>query len=673
MQNAKQRIDALIEELSEASYRYYVLSQPTLSDAEYDRRFRELERLEKEHPQFARPDSPTQRVGSSPRAGFKTIKHRVPMLSLDNAMDEAEILEFDAQVQRFLEKEGITQFPVEYSLEHKFDGVAVTLRYEQGLLGQALTRGDGFEGEDITPNAKTLRSIPLRLRGKNVPDVLEVRGEVLFLKRDFDAYNAERVGQGEEPFANPRNAASGSLRQLDPRETAKRRLSFFAYGVGDVAGVDIPAQHSELMELVSDFGFQRSPMFLVVRGGQEIVSAYQKAQEQRASLPFEVDGMVVKVNQLALQELLGFRQRSPRWAIASKFPAIEENTKLLDIVVQVGRTGAVTPVAVLQPVRVGGVVVSRATLHNEDEILRKDLRIGDTVVVRRQGDVIPAVVAMVPAARTGSEKVFKFPSQCPECETALIRPEGEAVARCPNSRCPARLEQHILHFASRNGADIEGLGDKWVEIFIERGLVRDIADLYLITEAQLLELPRMGEQLARKILAAIQKGRQIPLNKFIFALGIRHVGERTALVLARYCKSLRSFRDLDSAALPSIPEIGVETAAALAEFLADAQQQGLMDKLLTAGVRIIDHVEQAGGMLQGKSFVLTGTLSSLSRDEATQRIQSHGGKVSSSVSKKTDFVVAGAEPGSKFDKAKELGVKVLDEQGFLALLTGESL
>ncbi|MBX7144086.1 MAG: NAD-dependent DNA ligase LigA [Oligoflexia bacterium] len=668
-QDPKQRIDKLVEELAEASHRYYVLSQPTLSDAEYDRRFRELEHLEREYPQYSRPDSPTQRVGSSPRTGFKTIKHAVAMLSLDNAMNEEEIAEFDQQVRRFLEKEGQVEGEVEYCIEHKFDGVAVTLRYEAGLLTQALTRGDGFEGEEITANAKTLRSIPLRLRGAQVPPVLEVRGEVLFMKSDFEAYNAERVAGGEEPFANPRNAASGSLRQLDPRETAKRRLSFFAYGLGAIDGFELPALHNQVMEAVTRFGFRRSPLFAVVRGSSGIVAAYREAQLARAGLPFEVDGMVVKVNSLALQELLGFRQRSPRWAIATKFPAIEENTVLRDITVQVGRTGAVTPVAVLDPVQVGGVVVSRATLHNEDEIMRKDLRIGDTVVVRRQGDVIPAVVAVVTAARTGNERRFVFPTNCPECETKLIKPEGEAVARCPNTHCPARLEQHVLHYASRNGADIEGLGDKWVAMFIERGLVQDVADLYLLTEEQLLRLPRMGELLARKILAAIDKSKRVALNKFIFALGIRHVGERTALILARYCHTLERFRSLGLDSLSNIPEVGVETAAALSEFLSDPEQQALLDKLLAAGVQALALEEQQGGALQGKTFVLTGSLQSLSRDEAQERIQALGGKVTSNVSKKTDYVLVGAEPGSKYDKAKELGVCILDESAFLRMIS----
>lgn len=664
----KARIAALIEELTEASYRYYALAQPTLSDAEYDRRFRELEELEKQYPALIRSDSPTQRVGAAPLKGFATYRHSIPMLSLNNAMNAEEIADFDEQVRRFLEK-GERRFDeIEYSLEHKFDGVAVSLTYEQGSFTRALTRGDGYEGEDITQNAKTIRSVPLRLRGARIPALLEVRGEVLFLKEDFERYNEERVAAGEEVFANPRNAASGTLRQLDSRITAERRLSFFPYAVGAHEGFDLPATHAETIRRLWDFGFQRSPFLEVARGQQQLLSAYEQAATRRGSLPFEVDGMVIKVNSYEIQETLGFRQRSPRWAIAAKFAAVEEHTKLIDIIVQVGRTGAITPVAVLEPVRVGGVVVSRATLHNEDEIQRKDLRIGDTVVVRRQGDVIPAVVAHVPAARTGKERKFKFPSICPECGSTLIRPEGEVVSRCVNSHCPAQIEQRILHFASRNGVDIEGLGDKMVALLLEHHLLTDLASVYDLKAAQLVELPRMGELSSRNLLDAIEKSKNTPLNKFIYALGIRHVGERTALILARHCKTIEGFRSLRESELEQVREVGEETTRALISYLGDPTERAMLDRLLSKGLHIERVQEIQENRFEGKSFVLTGTLTTMSRAEAEARIEALGGKCSSSVSKKTDFVVVGLDPGSKFEKAKELGVRILNETEFGALL-----
>lgn len=666
--NAQKRIDELIAELNDASYRYYVLSQPTLSDAEYDRRYRELESLETEHPELIRPDSPTRRVGAVPSEGFETVPHTVPMLSLNNAMDEDELQEFDAQVRRFLEKEGKGE-SVEYSIEHKFDGVAVSLTYAEGYFVRALTRGDGYQGEDITPNAKTIRSIPLKLRGGKLPKLLEVRGEVLFLKEDFERYNEERVAAGEEVFANPRNAASGTLRQLDPQVTAKRRLSFFAYGVGAHEGFTLPQTHGETLRAVWEFGFQKSPLLLSAQNVEGLLAAYRQASAARANLPFEVDGMVVKVNSYRLQEILGFRQRSPRWAIAAKFPPVEENTRLLDIVVQVGRTGAVTPVAVLDPVKVGGVVVSRATLHNQDEIERKDLRIGDLVVVRRQGDVIPAVVAHVPAARTGSEQVFSFPTHCPVCATKLIRPDDEAVHRCPNPHCPAQIEQRLLHFASRNGMDIEGLGDKLVALLLEHGLLTDLASIYDLSLEKLVELPRMGELSSKNLLAAIEKSKRAPLNKFLFALGIRHVGERTALILARFCSTIENFRSLTEERLGGVREIGEETTRAIVSYLSDPQEKAMLDRLLSKGLDVqpVEAVQE--NRFMGKTFVLTGTLSTMSRGEAEKRIEALGGKSSSSVSKKTDFVVVGAEPGSKYEKAKTLGVKILDEEEFIKLVS----
>lgn len=669
MADAKSRINTLVEELNDASYRYYALSQPTMSDAEYDRHFRELEKLEAENPKLVRADSPTQRVGSTPAEGFTTVRHSIPMLSLNNAMNAQEIHEFDEQVLRFLEKEHRSAEKLEYSLEHKFDGVAVSLTYQDGMFVQALTRGDGYEGEDITQNARTIRSVPLKLRGNNIAKRLEVRGEVLFLKSDFERYNEERVAAGEEVFANPRNAASGTLRQLDSRITAERKLSFFAYSVGAHEGFDLPATHIETMQALNSLGFPKPPFLKKSGGGEELIESYHQAEKARDALPFEVDGMVIKVNSYQLQEILGFRQRSPRWAIAAKFAPVEENTKLLDIVVQVGRTGAVTPVAVLEPIKVGGVVVARATLHNEDEIERKDLRIGDRVVVRRQGDVIPAVISYVAAARTGKERKFVFPSNCPECETKLVRPEGEVVYRCPNPHCPAQIEQRILHFASRNGVDIEGLGDKIVALLLEHKVISDLASVYDLKLEQLVELPRMGELSSQNILDAINKSKRVPLNKFIYALGIRHVGERTALILARFSTSIERFRKLTEDELLEVHEIGEETARAVASYLSDPNEKAMLSRLLSKGLDILPVEQVKENRFAGKSFVLTGSMISMTRKEAEERIAALGGKTSGSVSKKTDYVVVGSDPGSKFDKAKELGVPILDEEEFRKMVS----
>ena len=658
------RIEQLVQDLNEHCYRYYVLSQPTISDAEYDRLYRELEKLEEANPQYLRADSPTRRVGAQALSEFASVSHSMPMLSLSNAMNEGELAEFN---QRALKLAGIESDSIEYCVEYKFDGVALSIRYQDGVLVQAATRGDGVNGEDVTQNIRTVKSVPLRLR-QNVPGAFEVRGEVLFLKADFEELNAERIKNGEEPFANPRNSASGSLRQLDSQITAKRPLTFFAYGIGQVERFALGSTHAECMQAVAQCGFQISPLFEVVRGGSAVIAAYHRAEAERENLPFEVDGLVVKVNSLPLQEQMGFRHRSPRWAIAAKFAALEENTKLLDIVIQVGRTGALTPVAVLEPVQVGGVIVSRATLHNEDEIKRKDLRIGDTVVVRRQGDVIPAVVASVASARKGGERKFVFPKECPECGSKVAREEDEAAYRCVNPHCPAKLEQRVLHFASRNAADIEGLGDKMVQLLLEHGLISDLPSLYDLTQAQLEALPRMGELSSKNLLEALEQSKRIALDRFIFALGIRHVGEKTAQVLARRCGSLTNFVKMNYEELLTIDEIGEETARTITDFLASPEERAAIEGLLAHGFMISESSAPAGTALQGKSFVITGTLSSMSRKQAEERITALAGKVSSAVSKRTDYVVAGEEAGSKLQKAQELGVKILDEAEFLALI-----
>jgi DNA ligase (NAD+) len=599
------------------------------------------------------------------------------MLSLDNAMNEVEVSDFDDQVKRFLAKDGVEISNVDYTVECKFDGVAVSLLYRDGLLERAATRGDGTVGEDVTSNIRTIKAIPLKLRGdKPTEGLIEIRGEVLFRKKEFEALNAERLARGEESFANPRNAASGSLRQLDPKETARRPLWFFAYGVGVVESKDSVlaslqnAPLDQVMQVVNDLGFSISPGFRVVSGSAGIVEAYRQAEAERESLPFEVDGLVIKVNDTELQKRLGFRQRSPRWAVAAKFKPVEAITTLEDIIVQVGRTGALTPVAVLSPVKVGGVVVSRATLHNQDEIERKGILIGDRVVVRRQGDVIPAVVAVVTAARTGNERPFVFPNECPECGSVAKREDGEAVKRCINSRCPAKLHNRILHYAARDAMDIEGLGDKMVELLLEHKVVSDLPSIYDLKLEQLRDLPRMGELSSKNLLQAIELSKTRPLDRFIFALGIRHVGSKTGLVMARYCGTIERFMQLTEEELLSVDEVGPETARSISSFLADENEVALMRQLLKHGVSpealVVDSTKAA--VLAGSTFVLTGTFSSMSRKEAETKILEFGGKVSGSVSKKTQYVVAGDNPGSKLEAAQKLGVAVITEQDLIGML-----
>jgi len=674
---ARGRIDVLVQSLNDHAYRYYVLSQPTISDAEYDQLFRELQRLEADYPELIRSDSPTQRVGGAPLEGFATVRHTLPMLSLDNAMNEDEVREFDEQVRRFLVKDGVTASDIDYTVECKFDGVAVSLVYRDGVLERAATRGDGATGEAVTSNVRTIKAIPLKLRCEPEPKgVLEIRGEVLFRKKEFEALNEERVSRGEESFANPRNAASGSLRQLDPRETARRPLWFFAYGIGLVESEDkrlsgLTTQPlDQVMHFVAELGFSISPGFRTVRGSKAMLEAYRKAEAERDALPFEIDGLVIKVNDVSLQQRLGFRQRSPRWAIAAKFKPVEAITTLEDITVQVGRTGALTPVAMLTPVKVGGVVVSRATLHNQDEIERKGIRIGDRVVVRRQGDVIPAVVAVVTASRTGGEREFVFPSKCPECEATVERVPGEAVVRCPNSHCPAKLHNRILHYAARDAMDIEGLGDKMVALLLEHGVVRGLPEIYDLTGAELQELPRMGELSSKNLVAAIHSSKKRPLDRFIFALGIRHVGSKTGLVLARHSGTIEHFLELTEEELLGVDEVGPETASAIVSFLQNETEVAIVRQLLRHGVHpepvVVDSTKTQ--KLAGATFVLTGTFATMSRKEAEEKIVEWGGKVSGSVSKKTSYVVAGESPGSKLDTAEKLGVPVISEEKLLELL-----
>jgi len=761
----------LREAIALHNHRYYVLDAPTIPDAEYDTLFRELERLEAEYPALVAPDSPTQRIGGAPLSEFAKVRHRTPMLSLNNAFEDEDIVAFDRRVR---EQSDIAD--VEYAGEPKFDGVAVSLTYRDGVFVQGATRGDGETGEDVTLNLRTIRAVPLRLPARPPPR-LDVRGEVLMLKRDFDTLNAEQARKGEKTFVNPRNAAAGGLRQLDPKITASRRLTFFAYGAEGLEGRDAPKTHSALMDYLAG---QRVPVCAerdVVRGVEGLLAYYRRIGARRDTLPYDIDGVVYKVNDLRRQERLGFVARAPRFAVAHKFPAQEMTTELLGIDVQVGRTGAVTPVARLKPVFVGGVTVTNATLHNEDEVRRKDVRIGDTVIVRRAGDVIPEVVSVVPDRRPKDARAFVMPAACPVCGSRIVRASGEAVARCSGGLfCPAQRKQAILHFASRRALDIDGLGDKLVDQLVDRGLVKTAADLYRLDEPTLAGLERMAELSADNLVGAIERSKRTTLARFIYALGIPNVGEATAKDLARFFGGLDRLIEAREETLKFVPDVGPEVAKSIAEFFAEAHNRQVIKSLQAAGVRwseepphgggrghqagagkhatlaeflasrgikgvgekaaelvasrfgtldalmaadeervsevpgvsrdaaraivrffakpqtrkmveqlravgmtwdrktaaprpLIDAVQRAkASAVSGKVFVLTGTLPRLTREEAKERIEAAGGKVTGTVSTKTDYVVAGAEPGSKLAKAQDLGIPVLDEAALLALL-----
>jgi len=662
--------------IDEANYRYYVLDDPAIPDSEYDRLLRELQELEALHPELRTPDSPTRRVGSAPLRDFAQVTHTVPMLSLNNAFSEAEVVAFDRRVREGLGRE---EEQIEYAVEPKFDGLAVTLRYEAGLFVRGATRGDGYTGEDVTANLRTVRAIPMRLTGGVVPALLEVRGEVLMLRRDFERLNDQARATGEKTFVNPRNAAAGSLRQLDSRITARRRLSFFAYGVGQVEGMALPATHSAIMDWLAELHFPVAPQRQVVRGVAGLLAFFETLGKRRESLPYDIDGAVYKVNRLADQEALGYVARAPRFALAHKYPAQEELTTVEAIDVQVGRTGALTPVARLKPVFVGGVTVTNATLHNEDEVRRKDVRVGDTVIVRRAGDVIPEVVGVVlkhPPHRDLEEQarpVFRMVESCPVCGAPVLRLEGEAAARCTNGlACPAQRKQAILHFASRRAMDIEGLGDKLVEQLVDKGLVSTPADLYGLTHEQVAGLERMADKSAANLIQAIDASRGRPLARFIYALGIRHVGEQTAKDLARRFGTLDALMRADEDALMGVPDVGPVVAASIVAFFREAHNRAVIEALGRAHAWADGEVRPAvAGPLAGKTLVLTGTLPTLTRDEAKALIEAAGGKAAGSVSKKTDYVVAGAEAGSKLEKAQELGVKIIDEASLKALLNGE--
>ena len=663
--NLADRYAFLQKELARLEHAYYVLDAPLLPDIEYDRLYRELLEIEAAHPEWITPESLSQRVGGTALKEFDSVEHVVPMLSLNNAFEDAELIAFDRRC-----REGLNVKQVSYAGELKFDGLAISLRYENGSLVRAATRGDGASGEDVTANIKTVRAIPLRLLGKNIPAVLEVRGEVFMYLDDFQKMNQQAAAQGEKEFANPRNAAAGSLRQLDSKITAKRPLSFFAYGLGALEPQGwLPATHEELLNRYADLGLPVCAERKVLRSVEEMLSFYHAIEAKRDTLPYDIDGIVYKVNAFAEQNTLGFVSRAPRFALAHKFPAQEALTTVLGIDVQVGRTGAITPVARLAPVVVGGVTVTNATLHNEDEVRRKDVRIGDTVTVRRAGDVIPEVVSVIQERRPEDATQFVMPTRCPICDSHIERLEDEAVARCSGGLfCGAQRKQALIHFAHRRALDIEGLGEKIVDQLVDQNLVRTPADLYRLGFAALANLERMGEKSADNLIQAIHQSRHTTLARFIFALGIRHVGETTAKDLANHYQSMHALMDARLEDLLTVKDVGPVVADSIVSFMQETHNREVIEQLLASGMQLSLEKKVISAAVAGKTFVLTGTFPSLSRDQAKDLLEKAGAKVAGSVSKKTDYVVAGTDAGSKLTKAEELGITVIDEQAMLALL-----
>jgi len=661
----KKRIDELRKLINYHNHRYYVLDSPEISDAEYDELMRELQRLEEEYPQFLTPDSPTQRVGAAPVEAFGVVEHQIPMLSLGKAFAHEELLAWHKRVSGLL---GEPEFDL--VAEHKMDGLAVALIYQEGKYVTGATRGDGFRGEDITQNLKTIKSIPLSLP-RDVPTRFEVRGEVFLSKKGFKKLNDDRAKAEQPLFANPRNAAAGSVRQLDPRITAKRPLDIYIYGVGLVeGGVTFPT-HWETLEYLKSLGFKLNPQNQLLKNLQQAESYYQRWVEEREHLPYEADGIVFKLNRYDLQERLGNVGGEPRWAVAYKFPATQVTTHLLDIGVSVGRTGTLNPYAILEPVNVGGVIVKRAALHNEDDIRRKDIRIGDMVIVQRAGEVIPEVVAPVVSLRTGKEKVFVMPSRCPVCGAEAIKPEGEAMSRCTNMSCPAQVYELVKHFVSRGAMDIEGFGEKLAEALLKEGLIKNVADIYTLEDKrqEFIKLERMGEKSVDKVLKAIEDSKNRPLSRVIFALGIRHVGSETAEILVKHFGSIDKLSQSTAEELMAAPTIGPTIAESIVAFFRQDSNRKVIDKLRQAGVRMREEAARPRELpLAGKEFLVTGKLDSLTRTEAEARIRELGGLVGSSVNKKTDFLVVGADSGSKLDRARELGTTMLNEKQFLEML-----
>ena len=661
------RAQQLREEIEQHNRRYYQLDAPIVSDAEYDALLRELQRLEAQFPELLTSDSPTQRVGAAPLKAFAEVRHEVPMLSLDNAFSDEEVSEFARRIREKLEREDL-----EFVAEPKLDGLAISLLYEDGVLARAATRGDGHSGEDVTQNVRTIRAIPLRLTGAGYPQRFEVRGEVFMLKAGFEAMNRRALEAGEKVFVNPRNAASGSLRQLDPKITAARPLSFLCYGFGIYPEEQLPERQQDLIEAFRRWGLPISPEYQVVRGTQGCLTYYRDLLNRRHQLPYEIDGVVYKLCHFAWQEEMGFVARAPRWAIAHKFPAEEATTRVLAIDIQVGRTGALTPVARLEPVFVGGVTVTNATLHNADEVARKDIRVGDTVVVRRAGDVIPEVVKSIAEKRPPDAAIFQMPERCPVCGSEVECEPGESISRCTGGLyCPAQHKEAIKHFASRRALDIEGLGDKLVDQLLEKKLVDTVADLFRLKIDNLAELERMGQKSAENLLKALEKSKSTTLPRFLYALGIREVGEVTAQNLATHLHTLDAIMGADETILQAIPDVGPTMATHIAAFFRQPHNREVIQALREVGMRWDEALGPSIAVertLAGKTFVLTGTLTTLTRDQAKEKLQTLGAKVTGSVSKKTDYVVAGTDPGSKLADARELGIEVIDETALLAML-----
>lgn len=660
-------IEKLRDEIRYHEYRYYVLNDPEISDAKFDELMRRLQELEKQHPELITPDSPTQRVGGKPAEEFAKVRHSAPMLSLDNTYSVEELRDFDRRVRELSGRERVA-----YVAELKLDGLSMALTYEDGVLTRALTRGDGITGEDVTQNVKTIRSVPLRIDSKKLevigrPRKFEVRGEVIMTRKAFREANEQRERDGEPLFANPRNAAAGTIRQLDPRIVASRNLDMFIYYLL-VNGRPPLKEHWEVLAALKKMGFKVNPYSRLVKSFDELIAYIQEMEHEREELEYEIDGVVVKVNEVGLWEELGMTAKSPRWAIAYKYPAQQETTVVKDIRVQVGRTGTLTPVADLEPVNIGGVTVSHATLHNMDEIERLGVRIGDTVLVQRAGEVIPQVVKVTKHAPDGRE--FRMPKHCPVCGGNVVHVEGEVAYRCVNSACPAQLKESLLHFASRHAMNINGLGESLVDQLVDKGLVHDVADLYSLTEEQLVNLERMGRKSAQNLLAEIEKSKSNELARVIYAVGIRFVGERTAQLLAEHFGSMDSLEKATVEELCEVEEIGPKVAESIVGFFQEERNRDVIEKLRKAGLQFEQRKRKKGGPLEGKQFVLTGTLPNLSREEATRMIEEAGGRVTGSVSRKTDYVVVGADPGSKLDKARSLGIKTIDEAGLRKLLGG---
>jgi DNA ligase (NAD+) len=658
---AKKRVLKLRTEINYHNYLYYVLDRPAITDTEYDKLFRELENTEKQFPELITESSPTSRIGAPPLKEFSEVRHLVPMLSLSNAFSEEETIDFDKRIKKILKTTG----DIEYIAEPKIDGLGISLIYENGVFVKGATRGDGFTGEDVTNNLKTIKSIPLCLLGEKEshPKKIEIRGEVYIQKKAFEKLNEERKKKDEPLFANPRNAAAGSLRQLDSKITATRPLDSFLYGIGQIEGKSF-SSHWEMLQTFKAWGLKVNPLIEKVKNIDCAISFHKFVTTKRKSLDYEVDGIVIKANDFSLQKELGTISRSPRWALAYKFPAQEATTKIIDIIPQVGRTGAITPVAVMEPVEVGGVTVSRATLHNQDEIDRLDVQIGDTVVIQRAGDVIPEIVSVVFGKRKGIEKKYKLPNTCPSCGSSLFRDEDEAVLRCIGISCPAQITENIIHFASRNAMNIEGLGTKHIEQLANKGLIKNAADLYCLTKDDILKLERMADKSTSNILKAIEKSKQTTLNRLIFGLGIRHVGEHTAKLLANEFGSIENIQKSDFDRLLEIHEIGPEIANSITNFFLDKKNLAIIEKLKNVGITYETAKGPESHKFQKLTFVFTGTLKKLKREEAKRIVEELGGRTSSSVSKNTSFVVIGEDPGQKAEKARELGIKVISEEEF---------